>query len=533
MSKSAKASFLKGAIIIAFANILVKVIGAAFKIPLARFVLGPDGMGIYNTAYTVYNWLFVISTAGLPVAISKMVSESIAERNYEEAKKIFRVSRYFLTLVGLSFTLILLIWARPFADFFKSPSAYYSILAMAPSLFFVGLMSSYRGYFQGMQNMIPTAASQIFEALGKLVIGLFLGLYFLPLGKEYASAGAIIGVSSGTIFGVFVLILCYFRYKKRSLSLIHAQNRQNTLPARRILKNLIWIAVPITLGTSVFTLTNMIDVYMIKERLMSLGWSEMLRETWYGYYSGYAVTMFNLPLTVVIALGISVVPAIASALAVYNQKNAQKLTESVLRVTVLFSVPCSIGLIFFAGPILNLLYADTNATTLLQILGLSAVTMSLVTISNSILQAAGKMWLPVVNSVIGCVFKIIINFILVGIPSVNINGAPIATNVCYLVIVVLNLIAVKRILKVHYKVGEFLVRPLVSGLLMGIATAFLHDYLVNYIGGFFALLLTIIAAMMLYILALLLVKGLKREDLSMVVQGKNLDFLLDKFKILK
>lgn len=529
-----KQSFLQGAFIIAVAHIIVKVIGAAFKIPLARFVLGPDGMGIYNTSYTIYNWLFVVSTAGLPVAISKMISESTALSNHKEAYKIFKVSSFLLFALGAVGAVALIFGANFFARLLKTPSAYYALLAMAPGLFFVAIMSVFRGYFQGLSNMIPTAISEIIEASGKLVIGLILGLVLLPMGKSFAAAGAILGVSTGTILGALFLYIFYIMRRKSIKANIKNSSEYKEMSAVSILKKLIKIAVPITLGASVFTLTTIIDVYMIMDRLAALGYNEELRKTMYGYYSGYAVTMFNLPATIVVALSISIVPAISGAFALKNKIKAQGLTLSALRITILFALPCAVGLSVLSKPILAILYDDIGATTLLAILAYAVLFVSIVMVSNAILQATGKVWIPVINMLIGGIVKIVVNYILVSNPQININGAPIGTNLCYITVVIFNLIAIKRILLVKYKISDFLIYPLISVLSMGIVAYVSFDRLFAITNSnLISLGASITASGIVYLLILFLLGGIKKEDVLMLPKGDLIAQKLISFKLIK
>lgn len=235
-------------------------------------------MGIYNAAYTIYNWLFMLSTAGLPVAISKMVSESCAVGNMKEANRIFRIAKVLMFVLGLGGSLILFFGAELFSNLMSAPSAKLSIMTLAPSLFFVAMMSAYRGYTQGMNNMIPTAVSEVIEALGKLCIGLWLAVSLVGLGIEYGAAGAIGGVTIGTACG-FVLLWVNNGIMKRRLQKNTALFRNDTPPksGRKILKRLITIAIPVTLGVSVFTLTSLIDTAMIMNQLAGLGYDETSR----------------------------------------------------------------------------------------------------------------------------------------------------------------------------------------------------------------------------------------------------------------
>ena len=539
LDKLKSQTFLQGALTLVIANMIVKIIGAVFKIPL-RHLIGPDGMGIYNTSYVIYTWMFIIATAGLPIAVSKMVSESIARGNMGEAKRIFRVAYSLLSIIGITGTAVLLLGADFFADMLGNSRAYYAVMAMSPSLFFVALMSAYRGYFQGLRNMIPTAVSEVVEALGKLLIGFLLAYLWIGKGVEYAAAGAILGVSSGTFFGAIILSIIYKAkqsgkgsfFNKKEASLSYSSKGSRTF--REIITQLIKIAVPITIGASVFTLTNVIDVAMIMNRLQSIGFTEKQASTLYGYYSTDAITLFNLPPTIIVALSISIVPTIASLFAVKNFAHAKITTESAMRITLLFSLPCAIGLSVLAKPILLLIFKDAGAKTLLNILGIAVVPVSLVLVTNSILQATGFVFLPVRNMIIGGIVKIISNYVIVGIPEINIIGAPISTNLCYFVIIALNMIDVKRIIKAEYKLKDFLIKPLFAVFAMAISVLFVYENLFRQIASnSLATIGAIFTGGIIYVLMLLAIGGINRYDLENVPKGEAVLKVLNKFGLMK
>ncbi|NLY42882.1 MAG: polysaccharide biosynthesis protein [Clostridiaceae bacterium] len=535
MIKSHKQTFLQGTLTLVLANAIVKIIGAVFKIPLT-YLIGPDGMGIYGAAYEIYKWLFIIATAGLPIAVSKMVSESMACDNREEAHRIFKVAFGLLSVIGIVGTSILFFGAKFFADSFGNSRAYLAVMAMSPSLFFVALMSAYRGYFQGLQNMVPTAISEVVEALGKLVIGYLLAYLWVPKGIEYAAAGAILGVSTGSFLGAAILFIIHRFYRsknvgRRKTATVHT-SRYRT--GSDILRYLIKIAVPITLGASVFSLTSVIDAAMIMNRLQSIGYGEREASTLYGYLSQYAVTMFNLPPTLIVAMGISIVPAISSAFAVKDMRLAKKTTESALRITLLFSLPCAIGLSVLSGPILQLVYRDTGAEKLLNILGIAVIFVSLVLVTNAILQATGRVFIPVRNMLIGGIIKVIVNYFVVGIDYINIKGAPLGTNICYFVIAMLNLISVKKYTRAEYKFMDFVFKPVIAVASMVIAVVFTYDKLMlGTQSNSIATLGAIVIGALMYGLMLIAIGGIRKEDIELMPKGQKILRIMNRFGMLK
>ena len=535
MSKAHKQTFLQGALILAVANVIVKIIGAGFKIPLARLI-GEDGGGLFNTAYTMYTWMFVIATAGLPVAVSKMVSESIARNNRYEAHRIFHVAFYLLSFIGMIGTAVLFFGARFFADILSNSRAAVAIMAVSPALLFVAIMSAYRGYFQGMQNMIPTAVSEVIEALGKLIIGYILASIWLHRGVEYSAAGAVLGVSAGAFLGAAGLYFIYQVYHGKMMEEVRFSKERSVKvkPAGRILKELVKIAIPITIGASVFSLTNVIDLALVMNRLSSIGLGEVEVSSLYGSYSMYAVPLFNLPPTLISSLSISIVPVIASALAVHNTKLAKATTESALRITMLFALPCAVGLSVLSEPILQFVYDNANATTLLQILGIAVVFVSMVMVSNAILQASGKVMIPVRNMFIGGAAKVISNYILVGIPQINIHGAPIGTNLCYIIIITLNLLEVKKVTGAEYKFTDFFVKPLIAVGSMAVSVLFGYNKFIEiWQSNSLATIGAIVVGAVIYTLMLFAVRAVKKEDIEMLPKGKGMVKALNRMKLLK
>ncbi len=527
-TKSRKQGFLQGALILAIANILVKIIGACYKIPLRRFILGPDGMGIYNASYNIYNVLFVVATAGLPVAISKMISESAAKGNYLEVNKIYKISRMVLFIIGIIGSATLLIGATVFTSFIKTQQATRGIMALSPCIFFVAIMSVYRGFNQGMSNMVPTAMSEVIESFGKLILGLVLAYVLLPMGKSVSAAGAILGVSTGSFLSAAYLFIYQTKLNKEIKKKIKESPKQNCRSNKEIFVRLVKLAVPITIGASVFTLASFIDLMMIMRQLAGLGFDEATRTTLYGYYSGDAVTLFNLPPTVITALCISIVPAIASAMVKGDKLGAKKTTETAIRMTLMFALPCGVGMSVLSGPILTVVMGDSGAETLLSILAYGSIFVSIVMISNSVLQSLGKVWLPVIHMCIGGAVKVIVNYILVGNINININGAPVGTDCCYLVTAMLNLISIHRCIRPNYGIN-FILKSLLSVVIMGAAAYFTFNLLAPMLGTTLSLAVAILFAAIIYFSLLILTRAIKKQDILAMPKSEKILKIFGKF----
>lgn len=567
-------TFIKGALVLGAANLIVKLIGALFKIPLINLI-GDDGSGYFNVAYQIYTFMFIIATAGFPTAISKMVAESIAKGNERDAHRVFQTAVSFLTAIGLVGALILYLFADQLANLVGIPDAALGIRAISPAVFFVSMVSAFRGYFQGRQNMYPTAASEIIEAGAKL-LGLALAAFIMGMAVTpalsgavdwakrmidslhtqtvFASAGAIFGVTIGTFFSFLLLSIIYFCSKSR----YRLVRRSETLRSRsEILKELIKIAIPITIGASVSSLTTLIDMATISRRLVTNpavfdeyafmfsegteffqkaleeGWTgaallEQKAATLYGMYTGKALTMFNLPLTLITAIGVSVVPAISAAVAKRQRNEAKTITESAIRIAMLFAAPCALGMSVLSKQILLLLFGDDNAHIVLSILAIAIIPVALVSVTNSILQAYGKVYVPVVHMLIGGAAKVLVNFFC--IPVLGIDGAPMGTTLCYLIIAVLNMIAVVRTSGMRFKGIDFLVKPLIAAGLMGVIGWLFDSFLP------ISRVLTILeigVCGVFYLLAIFAVRAVRREDILRLPKGEKLAEILTRCRLLK
>ena len=522
-----KTNFLIGAFIIALSHIIVKLIGALYKIPLDRFVLTTIGMGIYSSSYTIYNWLFVISTAGLPVAISKLVSEQIALGREEEAKKIFKVSLRLLICVGLVAFLIMFFLAVPFAKLISAESAYLTMMVMAPSLFFVAVSSSFRGYFQGRENMVPTAVSEIIEALCKLIFGLLFAFIAMKLTGEYfiGSAGAIAGVTLGTVFS-FIFLIIYYKTTRPKGSIKLSKGESN-----KIVTKLVALAIPVTLGVSVFTLTSLIDTAMIMNQLSGIGFPEQERLSMYGYLNR-AITFFNLPPTIIASIALAIVPAISASNAIGAYEKSRETVISALRITVLLAMPCAAGLSSLASPILGFVYQDSNYYHLLTIMGAATLFVTIVQVSNAILQAYGKPWLPVYHMMAGGVVKILVNLWLVSNPKINIYGAPVGTTLCYITVVVLNIISLKRVSGVKFGIVGFIIKPAIIGAVTFISAWFTYRYTMGVLGSTLSMIASIGVAAVCYLITLFKIKALTDNEIILLPKGELILNKLKKFRLM-
>lgn len=567
---------MKGALILAVANFIVKVIGAVFKIPLYELI-GKEGSGLFNVAYQIYTFMFIIATAGFPTAVSKMVAEAKARGDERGERKIFESAAILLGTIGVCGTAVLYLFSDELAGMLGNGDAAFCIKIIAPTIFFTSIVSAYRGYFQGRQNMYPTAASEVIEAVSKLAVGIVFALFFTGMAidgsldkmvdlaartvrsaterTQLAASGAIMGVTMGSVMSLILMIAVYgiVRRKNRIAIIDTAPQRSR----RNILKELVSIAIPITIGASVSSLTSLVDLATVMNRLVvnpavfdkygflfekgtefakeaaQMGWSgiELLEKkanTLYGMYTGQAQTMFNLPLTIIVALSMSAVPAISSAIASREKSEAKNITESLIKITILFAMPCAIGLSMLSEGILGLLYSDADAFMLLQKLAVAIIFVSIVQVTNAVLQAYGKVYYPVFSMIAGGVVKVLMNYTF--IPVLGIDGAPVATIVCYGIIAVINIICIVRVVKIRFRIMDFVVKPLFAALVMGGVLAAAK----NFLGiGRIDTVLSIAIGGGVYLLSAFIVRAIKREDMLILPKGEKIADLLERLKLLR
>ena len=546
-----KQTFLQGTAVLAMATVLVKLMGFLFKVPLNN-IIGEDGFGYFNTAYDVYNVLLMISTTGLPVAMSRMISQAQTLGNHAQIKRIYRTSLYVFLTIGMVGSLGMLIFCRQLSVMVTTnENSWAAIAALAPCVLLICLVSAYRGFFQGQSNMTPTSVSQIFEAVTRLVVGLGLAWLVMKLtGEAYvraqsivlasgetaqdygditlAAGGAILGVTLGSLISVV-----YLHHKFRQSNQILSLGGGTAKSTRSTMKELLSIAVPITLGSAGLQIINLFDTMIYMRRLTgALQWTEKMADSAKGVYN-FCQTVFALPCSFIPTITIAVIPAITASLTRKDLAEAKATSESSVRTMALIAMPCAAGLFVMAEPVIRLLcstYTEDRiqlAATMLAILGLTVIFNSLVLLLNAIMQAHGDVVTPVVNMLIGGIIKIIVNYILVGQPNLNIVGAPIGTFICYISITALDLIAMKRHISARPAIFKNIIRPGLASAIMGAATFMVYRVLSNAISSWkLACLLSLAFAVVLYAVLVVFLRCLTYEDCMLLPKGEKIAKIL-------
>lgn len=527
---------LRGAAVLGAAGLLVKLLGAVFRIPL-QALIGEEGMAYYGYAYPLYSLFLVIATAGIPVAISRLVSEKIAVKDYEGAHRVFKVSGWLLFFIGLISFIICYFGAGLISEYIIGDmGAKRPLEAIAPALIFVPVMSAFRGYFQGRQNMNPTAVSQFVEQVFRVAVGLTLAYVFLNQSLDMAAAGATFGATAGSIAGLLVIVLIYFLSKNSiNQNIQRYKTHRRRESSKNIIKQILIIAVPITIGSSILPLINAVDSVLVTRRLVDGGFLiEEARILW-GQLSGYCNTMVGLPQVITQAVAIAVVPAVAGAFKTGQKREVNESVNLGIRTSMIIGMPCALGIMALAEPILLLLFPKepagvASAAPTLMIMCISVALMSVLQTTTGILQGINKQMVPVKNMAIGAVGKVILTYILVAVPALNIKGAAIGSIFVYAVAFVLNMKAVIKYTGAKVDMSLTFVKPTIASLIMGICAFASYKLIYMVVGSnTIATLSSVLIGVIVYGILILGLKAISKEEIERMPGGQKLAAILDKF----
>jgi len=527
MARSPRQNFISGAVVLAGAVAVTKVIGALYKIPLGN-LLDKEGMAHFYVAYNIYNLLVMLSTAGLPLALSRMVSQAHALGRGGQKRRIFRVALALFLALGVVCGGVMLFFSRQLAVLLHDSQAAAAIRALAPSVLCVCLISALRGYTQGCGNMKPTAVSQIVESACKLLVGLPLAWLLLRRGQpsSIAAAGAIAGVTVGSVLGLLALS-AYLLGQKES-----ADIRDVPSTRRQIAAELLAIGVPVTVGAVGMSCITLLDQTLVMGTLQNvLGLSEAQSTALYGEYT-FGMTLFNLPSSFIYPVTVSLIPAISAALARGDRRGACGQTEAAFRITALLALPAGVGLSVLAGPILDLLYPAVPETAAaaayhLSVLGIACVFVCLMIMGNGVLQAYGKEYIPVISLLVGGAVKIAVNHLLVANPAIGIKGAPVGTLCCYVTIAAINLLAIRVCVPERPAYGKIFLPAAAATAVMALSARGGYALLSRLQDSDSLSTLGAIAlAVAVYGAAVLLFGVLRREDLLALPGGEKLAAIL-------
>ncbi len=551
--KSTEPRLIIGVLVLTLSNLTVKLLGLFCKIPL-HGILQDQGMGYFNIAYNIFTTLYLVSTAGLPTAITIMISRTPYDLSRKkQVERIFRVALAVFFFLGIFGFFLMFFFAKPLAQLMDSEASYLSIMAISPTLFFICISSAMRGYFQGHQNMVPTAVSEITEAIGKFAIGIAFGYYAISRGEsiEVASAYAITGITIGVALGMLFLVgakILYHSKHKNDISALSSEEG-SVSTGRDILRQMLIIALPITISSVALNLTGIIDTFSI---INSMGrhTTKELAESAYGNYSTLAVTMAHLPSAFIQPIASSLTPALtASLIAVKTAKTADekrqkqhvadKVTHSCLKFAAIIAIPCAIGMSVLSKPILQMLFRKPSqaasvqsAAPLLSILSIGVFFTAMLTITTAILQAHKLQQKPIISMFCGVLVKLILNLTLIRNESIGIYGAPIGTVACYFTMAVINFYFVVRYVGIHMGFLKNFIKPFLATVLASFVTIGVYVLMNRYFSSDVATCVSILATIVAYFVLLFVLKTFSKSDIIILPKGEKIYGILFKLKLI-
>lgn len=526
-------SLIGGISVLGIAGLICKMVGVLYRIPLANMI-GGQGLGLYQQVFPAYNLLLAITSAGIPVAISRMVSYYVTLGEHGNARRVFRTALKLLSVLGVVTTILLFFLSRTIAEQVGTPEGYLSYMCISPSLFFVCVMSAYRGYMQGMRRMMPTAVSQLIEQVGKVAVALpFASIGFERGGWTMGSAGALLGTSlAECVAMIYMLVRCSF------VKPLPSPADEMPVSGRSLARRIIFISIPITLGACIVPLASTIDSAMLKNLMTGAGIPADDATVRYGIYSGMVITMINVPTALAMAMSTNLVPSIAAGMARKDRFFVAKEAGTGLRIAAVVGFPCSIGMSLLSRPIIFLCYGDSPKYSfeqlmlggrLLEMSALTIILFTMVQATSGILQGAGKQKIPMLTLVAGVVCKIALNTVLVRQPGINILGAPIASLTCYTVSMLPNLYYSCKYTGYRFSVTDVILRPLGASAIMGAAVWIIYTYvfggerclhITGTLSRLMPVLVPVIAGIAVYLISAFLLKAIRMDDLPARFQRK-------------
>ena len=598
LSKNTSKTFVKGAMIMTVSMVVVKLLGMFYKIFLYRMYAGYDdiagfsmksvGNGLLSNAYEVYTPLFALATAGFPIAVSRLIAESIAQKRYRDVEVVYKTSKKFFLVMGTVCFALMIGVSFIYVQMISQPLSIYAMMTLAPSVFIGCLVSIYRGYYEGQRNMFPSAASEVIEMLVKVVTGLLMGWLVVKIGMNelldkgtvfgqsfssmtiamqtllaYSVAAAIAGIALGSLFA-FLFLRIYYARHKFSVPDDMMRDSIDARTQRETFKILIRTAIPIIISAFIVNVSTTIDSVVIQNVLYNTsqtnpdgliaqfdpqykdmiyamihpaaGEEVNIHTSLWGCFAA-ALPLLQLVTTVTQVFGTSALPNVTTAYTSGDKNELKTSMETVLKLTMMFTIPAGLSMFALSRPIITLLYgggfeADVE-TSILRIMGFSCIAVAASTPVMSMLQSIGKMSIPLILSCISMVIKIATNYLFVSMVELNVTGAAIGTLVSFTFVFIVGLFLLVKYSKVRPDLVSTILKPLIGAVLCA-ATAFgVYTLLNRFVSYFIALIAAIIVAVIVYILTLMLIRTFRKEELLMLPKGNNIVTILAKLHLLR
>ncbi|WP_291637217.1 polysaccharide biosynthesis protein [Clostridium sp.] len=504
-----KHSLIKGTLILGLVGLFDKFLGLFFRIPI-QALIKDEGMGYYQMSYPLY-MVFVAIALGVMVAMSKLIAEMNAKNDREGVHQVLRQTLFVMIILGAAFSTCMLMFARPIIALLKwNPKAYYSFLAIFMAPIFVSIMCTFRGFFQGLQNVGPTAISQLIEQVGRVVAGVLFAYLLFPKGIEYAAGGAALGTLVGAMMGSIYLVSVYFKVRKE-------QPIRKKIKHKNILGALGKAAFPISMGAVVGTIMALIDSILVPQQLIKAGFSQLQSVEMYGQLTGKVSTLMTVPLALSMALCASLVPIIAEAFYLGKRKELIKKVDMAVKLSNVIALPSALGMFFMAYPIMNLVFMkDASGYQILKYISICIPFIILTQTSTAILQSIGNYMKPVYNMALGCIVKVIITYVLVSFSSVNIYGAVIGTILGYITSCLLNMHELKKSLNIQLNIVDAFIKPAIAASIMIVVVKFSDAIAYNYtMSRGLSCLISIMIGVVVYSIFVLLLRIFEYQEIKM------------------
>ena len=528
MPKQVK-SLARGISILGIAGIICKVVGLLFSIPLNMIgdaeVAEPGKVAnLFYLVYPTYTLLLTVSDAGLPVAVSRMVADFLARDDARNARNTFRVALMMLLSIGGFFSLIMVALNRVLVNMVSVPTTSLGFYAIAPCVMIVCVLSAFRGFIQGQQNMFPTAISQLIEQCGKVFLSLplaYIGIHVFR-SLEIAAAGALLGVTLSEIIAMVYMIIRW-QHRKREYQELPQAPDLKPIDNKTLLRRLIVISIPITISACIIPLSQFIDSAMMIKRMMIAGLTQAAAEDAYGAFTSAVIRLINIPTALALAISISLVPGISSRFAVHDEEGMHREINTGMRYAFLIGFPCSVGMSLLANRIVSFFYFSWNpyriqlASELLTFSAMTVVLFTVVQATSSILQGIRRQKIPMYTMIAGVAVKIILNYILIGTPGIDIHGGPYASIACYSVVMILNVIFVCRYTGIKFRWMTWVIRPGLAAAFMGVAVYLMKTILP---GGRITTILCVIVGIVVFGFFAVVLKAVTKNDLNVILRRK-------------
>jgi stage V sporulation protein B len=530
--------FVRQAAILAAVGILARLLGFLYRIPLTNLI-GDEGNAIYTIGYTVYNFFLIVSSAGLPAAISKLVSEKRAIGRHDEAHRIFTIALALAASMGIVLTVSIFIFAPQFTAILGTPQAYLALQTLAPTVFIFAIMATIRGYFQGMSSTVPTALSQlveqIFNAIFSIVLAHAMFNFAMRQGYTavvYGAAGGTAGTTVGAVAGFIVISGLYFIARSdilrtRRHAWLRAKSGNRHLDDERhgqVAQKIIITSSTIIAGTAIFSIVNLIDTWLVIDRLAVAGFEEVRALELLGQLGGKFNPITNLPAAISSSLALVLIPAIAAARQLGNRKDVHEKVNAAFRAAMLLTIPIAFGLGILGPQIVALLFPNHPEGGTLFIVGFpSVIFLAFSQISTGVLQAIGKISIPIMAALVGAVAKIAVGYFLIAHPAVNIYGAIIGTTLCYLIAAWINVHFLCKHTGTRLDFFGMVAKPTFASIAMAMACFTVYHLIYSFLpSNAVASIAAIFAGMIVYAVFMVFIRGFKEEDIHILPKGEKL-----------